>query len=201
MESVVSGGGCGRLERETRLETVGYRNSPADWPVRTRVLWNCGTPQPGTKTCLPMVRLALVRFSLGVMLLAASGAAAEKIDRHALVTRHNPHLTAIDPWAPFSVGNGEFCFTADVTGLQTFYDPTRRTASRSKHSRAGRGMKTKIPPATGCAMRTSHSPRMERRSAIRQIKVVRPECGCAKTRTTCRCRNSRSTLWHRARGQ
>ncbi|HVS53477.1 MAG TPA: hypothetical protein VHD62_14070 [Opitutaceae bacterium] len=45
-----------------------------------------------------------------------------KIDRHALVTRHNPHLTSVDPWAPLSVGNGEFCFTADVTGLQTFYD-------------------------------------------------------------------------------
>ncbi len=45
---------------------------------------------------------------------------ASKIDRHALVTRHNPHLTALDPWAPLSVGNGEFAFTADVTGLQTF---------------------------------------------------------------------------------
>ncbi|HEX2855792.1 MAG TPA: hypothetical protein VHO24_21325 [Opitutaceae bacterium] len=47
--------------------------------------------------------------------------AAAKIDRHALVMRHNPHLTAIDPWSPLSVGNGQFAFTADVTGLQTFY--------------------------------------------------------------------------------
>ena len=46
--------------------------------------------------------------------------AAEKIDRHALVTRHNPHITKLDPWAPLSVGNGQFCFTTDVTGLQTF---------------------------------------------------------------------------------
>ena len=44
------------------------------------------------------------------------------IDRHALVSRHDPHLSALDPWAPFSVGNGQFCFTADVTGLQTFPD-------------------------------------------------------------------------------
>lgn len=44
------------------------------------------------------------------------------IDRHALVSRHDPHLTAVDPWAPLSVGNGQFCFTADVTGLQTFPD-------------------------------------------------------------------------------
>ncbi|MEO5959178.1 MAG: hypothetical protein ABIR80_08680, partial [Opitutaceae bacterium] len=54
--------------------------------------------------------------------IAFAANAPEKIDRHALVTRHNPHLTAVDPWAPLSVGNGQFCFTADVTGLQTFYD-------------------------------------------------------------------------------
>lgn len=53
---------------------------------------------------------------------ASAAAVAPKIDRHALVTRHNPHITSIDPWAPLSVGNGQFCFTADVTGLQTFYD-------------------------------------------------------------------------------
>ncbi len=34
--------------------------------------------------------------------------------------RHNPVLRAFDPRAPLSVGNGEFAFTADVTGLQTF---------------------------------------------------------------------------------
>ncbi|HEX3811775.1 MAG TPA: hypothetical protein VHX59_02945 [Mycobacteriales bacterium] len=41
------------------------------------------------------------------------------IDRRALVTRHNVRLTAADPLEPLSVGNGEFAFTADVTGLQT----------------------------------------------------------------------------------
>jgi hypothetical protein len=44
------------------------------------------------------------------------------IDRHALVTRHNVILTAVDVNSPLSVGNGEFTFTADVTGLQTFED-------------------------------------------------------------------------------
>ena len=68
------------------------------------------------------MRFAFCRIVVGIALTCASARAAEKIDRHALVTRHNPHLTAIDAWAPFSVGNGEFCFTADVTGLQTFYD-------------------------------------------------------------------------------
>jgi hypothetical protein len=43
-----------------------------------------------------------------------------KIDRQALVKRHNVTLTAPDPLNPLSVGNGEFAFTADVTGLQSF---------------------------------------------------------------------------------
>src|SRR5215204_3639798 len=45
-----------------------------------------------------------------------------KIDRFALVSRHNPVLTKIEPLSPLSVGNGEFAFTCDVTGLQTFAD-------------------------------------------------------------------------------
>lgn len=56
-----------------------------------------------------------------VLLISVFGlASAQPIDRKALVERHNPRLHAIDPWAPLSVGNGQFCFTADVTGLQTF---------------------------------------------------------------------------------
>jgi hypothetical protein len=42
------------------------------------------------------------------------------IDRRALVTRHNVTLTKSDPLTPLSLGNGEFAFTADITGLQTF---------------------------------------------------------------------------------
>ncbi len=44
----------------------------------------------------------------------------QAIDRKALVARHNPTLYKFDPLSPLSVGNGEFAFTADVTGLQTF---------------------------------------------------------------------------------
>jgi len=50
------------------------------------------------------------------------GQQLESIDRHALVTRHNVVLTEIDTLGALSVGNGEFAFTADVTGLQTFPD-------------------------------------------------------------------------------
>ena len=45
---------------------------------------------------------------------------ARPIDRRAVVARHNVVVTRLDPMLPLSVGNGEFAFTADVTGLQTF---------------------------------------------------------------------------------
>lgn len=60
-------------------------------------------------------------------LLAAPGAAAQRIDREALVKRHNITVRSADPWAPLTVGNGEFAFTADITGLQTFPDFYRET--------------------------------------------------------------------------
>lgn len=44
------------------------------------------------------------------------------IDRHALVTRHNIELQRADTMASLSVGNGEFAFTVDVSGLQTFHE-------------------------------------------------------------------------------
>jgi hypothetical protein len=49
------------------------------------------------------------------------------IDRRAVVDRHRPLLRAVDVESPLSVGNGEFAFTVDATGLQTFaeaYDAT-----------------------------------------------------------------------------
>jgi hypothetical protein len=46
----------------------------------------------------------------------------QRIDRFALVTRHNVFVTTVDPWNPLSVGNGQFACTVDVTGLQTFGD-------------------------------------------------------------------------------
>ncbi|MEV7660427.1 glycoside hydrolase family 43 protein [Paenarthrobacter sp. NPDC089316] len=41
------------------------------------------------------------------------------IDREALVRRHNVSQHELDPRSPVSVGNGEFAFTMDLTGLQT----------------------------------------------------------------------------------
>jgi hypothetical protein len=45
---------------------------------------------------------------------------AQKINRQALVQRHNIINTRIDSLESLSVGNGRFAFTADITGLQTF---------------------------------------------------------------------------------
>lgn len=45
---------------------------------------------------------------------------SDRIDRRALVRRHNVRQTDFDPRTPVSIGNGEFAFTADLTGLQTF---------------------------------------------------------------------------------
>ena len=58
----------------------------------------------------------LIAFSV----LMAFHLHAAPIDRKALVTRHNITLQQFDPQNPLSVGNGEFCFTVDATGLQTF---------------------------------------------------------------------------------
>ncbi|KAF9447354.1 hypothetical protein P691DRAFT_125279 [Macrolepiota fuliginosa MF-IS2] len=58
-------------------------------------------------------------LSLGLQTLATSQS-NDKINRHDLVTRYNPIRTSSDPTTPIQVGNGNFAFGADVTGLQTF---------------------------------------------------------------------------------
>ncbi len=68
-------------------------------------------------------------FSLiACVVLSLSGACTnspvqnQNIDRFALVNRHNVLIREADPLAPVSVGNGDFAFTADVTGMQSFED-------------------------------------------------------------------------------
>ena len=43
-----------------------------------------------------------------------------KIDRKAVVERHRIITTSTNPKSPAQVGNGEFAFGVDITGLQTF---------------------------------------------------------------------------------
>lgn len=52
---------------------------------------------------------------------------AAPIDRHALVSRHDVVITHFDSANPLSVGNGQFCFTVDATGLQTFPEAFEQT--------------------------------------------------------------------------
>ncbi|MBT1689757.1 hypothetical protein [Dawidia soli] len=67
------------------------------------------------------------------------------IDRFALVTRHNVVLTAPDTLGALSVGNGEFAFTVDVSGLQSFPEayalgiPLGTQAQWGWHSMPGSG--------------------------------------------------------------
>lgn len=60
-------------------------------------------------------------YSLAALILGACGAGKQSpIDREALVTRNNPQVSSFDSLASLSVGNGEFAYTVDATGLQTF---------------------------------------------------------------------------------
>lgn len=45
----------------------------------------------------------------------------EPIDRKAVVKRNNIEVNGFDSLASLSVGNGNFTFTSDLTGLQSFY--------------------------------------------------------------------------------
>ncbi len=67
-----------------------------------------------------MRRIILLHFFWALSML--THAQNTKINRKAVVQRHTVVLTKADTLASLSVGNGKFCFTADVTGLQTFPD-------------------------------------------------------------------------------
>jgi len=63
-----------------------------------------------------MRALAVLFFCAGWCTIAQTA----PIDRHALVTRHNIVVHSLDPNGAMAVGNGDFAFNFDVTGLQSF---------------------------------------------------------------------------------
>ena len=64
--------------------------------------------------------MSAVAFVLAASLsVAAAERDSSRIDRRALVSRHDPRVEAVDPSSPLSVGNGQFAFGVDVTGLQS----------------------------------------------------------------------------------
>ncbi|MFR9165444.1 MAG: hypothetical protein ACLVKO_04140 [Dysgonomonas sp.] len=55
-------------------------------------------------------------------LISCQSEKVEKIDRYALVNRNNPKVSEFNELSSLSVGNGNFAFTVDATGLQTYPD-------------------------------------------------------------------------------
>lgn len=78
-------------------------------------------PRPDSASSILRL-LAATALGLALALPATRAAGNAPIDREALVRRHNVVVRSVDPESPLTVGNGEFAFTVDVTGLQTFGD-------------------------------------------------------------------------------
>jgi hypothetical protein len=90
---------------------------------------------------------AAITLTLLLMLSATASAdiKSSEIDRRALVNAFSPQLNSIDMRSPFTLGNGKFAFTADVTGLQSFGDdyfaagfPLETKARWAWHTKAGK---------------------------------------------------------------
>jgi hypothetical protein len=64
----------------------------------------------------------LVFIQLGLNHLVFAQKVQKPIDRFALVSGHNVILHEADPLAPLTVGNGDFAYTADITGMQCLAD-------------------------------------------------------------------------------
>jgi hypothetical protein len=81
------------------------------------------SPRPPFRTLVGLVVvLASALTAAGPQVGRGAAGGGAPIDRRGLVTRHQPTLTTLDVESPLTVGNGEFAFTVDATGLQTFAD-------------------------------------------------------------------------------
>ncbi|MGQ1946415.1 hypothetical protein ACT3CD_04850 [Geofilum sp. OHC36d9] len=58
--------------------------------------------------------------TMGLALFACKTKAPERIDRFAVIERNSPMISQFDSLSSLSVGNGNFAFTVDASGLQTF---------------------------------------------------------------------------------
>jgi len=62
----------------------------------------------------------LIRTTTTIIIIALAATATCKIDRKSIVRQFNLQLNQSHPYSPVQVGNGDFAFGVDVTGLQTF---------------------------------------------------------------------------------
>lgn len=63
-----------------------------------------------------MLRVSVSLSTLSILFALAYG----NIDRKSIVQQFNLHLNTSHPYSPLQVGNGNFAFGVDITGLQTF---------------------------------------------------------------------------------
>ena len=57
---------------------------------------------------------------LGVLCVFVVQSHSQSINRKSVVRRHNVHVNKIDSLSSLTVGNGNFAFTVDATGMQSF---------------------------------------------------------------------------------
>lgn len=96
---------------------------------------------------------------------------SNKIDRKALVMRHNVTQTHIDKLSPLSVGNGRFCYTADITGMQTFPELYRK-GFLYRQCRNGAGIAFRIRKTISCLMSSNMWMLTVRKSLIRSVLLL-----------------------------
>ncbi|KAF2177863.1 hypothetical protein K469DRAFT_601436 [Zopfia rhizophila CBS 207.26] len=64
--------------------------------------------------------MLLQPWSIALLSLTLVCPTSAKIDRKSIVRQFNPKLNSSHPYSPIQVGNGNFAFGTDITGLQTF---------------------------------------------------------------------------------
>lgn len=67
------------------------------------------------------MRQFLIAIFAAVLFIETGCSGTQPIDRKEVVQRHNIDLYQADTLASITVGNGAFAYTADITGMQTFY--------------------------------------------------------------------------------
>ena len=63
---------------------------------------------------------SLFVFVILIFLISCTSDFQKPIDRKSVVERHTIISEKLDSKSPAQVGNGEFAFSVDITGLQTF---------------------------------------------------------------------------------
>ena len=64
----------------------------------------------------------LIKLLTAVTLFGIVELNAQPINREAVVKRHNVKVNKVDSLSSLTVGNGNFAFTVDATGMQSFPD-------------------------------------------------------------------------------